>query len=127
MNFRKFDTAMKNWKPATEPVDVENFQKVILAYPFVVVHFWADWNSLIEKKMDIVLSKVRPKFVGVAVYSFDVGSEEAWAICRQFGILTLPTLLCFSSGQLQEVISGCRSAEELEAKFAGWKEDVIRN
>jgi len=112
---------MENWTPTTEPFKADNFQKIITGHHVVVVHFWADWN-LIDRKMDLILKNLRPRFAEeIAFYSFDTMPEAGWVICRQCNILNLPALVCFINGQLHETLIGLRPQEELEAKFAAWK------
>jgi thioredoxin-like negative regulator of GroEL len=114
--------SMENWKPTTEAVNTDSFQKVTAANQIVVIHFWADWN-LIDRKMDSVLANLRPKFAGqIGFYAFDTTPEENWDICRQCNILNLPALVCFINGQLHETLIGLRPEEELEAKFAAWQQ-----
>ena len=111
---------MPDWSPAAVAVSPEDFDRAVANRPVVVVHFWASWNGY-DRTMDTWLQALRPQFgPRVALLSLDTGPEEAWGICRRYGLLNLPALVCFVGGRYHATRIGLGSRAEVEERLRAW-------
>ena len=92
-------------------IDLKNFrQEVLESDKPVLLDFWAPWcgpcrmvvpmvEAIAEERSDIKVGKV----------NIDVEFELA----RQFGVMTIPTLVVIKNGQVVRQVSGARPKQQI--------------
>lgn len=85
----------------------------------VLVQFDAKWCGYC-KAMQPLLDKLRDSTSDVIIYKVDMDNEPA--ICAEYGVSTLPTLVIFSRGQPVARNEGAMDKSELFE----WVEDVAK-
>ena len=87
-------------------IDLKNFrQEVLESDKPVLLDFWAPWcgpcrmvvpmvEAIAEERSDIKVGKVN--------------IDEEFELARQFGVMTIPTLVVIKNGQVVRQVSGAR-------------------
>jgi thioredoxin 1 len=95
----------------------ETFAEEVLASPVpVIVDFWAPWCKPCEA--------IEPHLVAIAeeregrVRLVRVNVDDNLAVAGRYGILSLPTVMLFSSGVARKTIFGARSRDHYEHALA---------
>lgn len=105
---------MANLKAVTN----EDFDQVVIKSELpVLVDFSADWCGPCKTQTPILdeLSKGfdgRIKFVKV-----DIDADGNKELATKYGVLSVPTLILFSSGEVKDTMVGVTSKSKLEQKF----------
>ena len=90
----------------------ENFESLKNGDKPLVIDFWATWCGPCRMVAPII-SKLAEKYEGqVVVGKCDVEENEDMAL--EFGILNIPTILCFKGGQIANKIVGAQSEAKLD-------------
>lgn len=94
----------------------ESFEKEVIGKPGVaVVDFWAEWCGPC-KMLSPVIDEVAQRYAGkVTVGKINV--DESADLATKFGIMSIPTLLFFKDGQIQETLSGMTTKDAIAAKI----------
>jgi len=100
-----------------KPVDLtqETFKNAIEINRLVVVDFWAAWCGPCRMVAPIIESLAKD-YAGRILFG-KVNVDENPEIARQFGIMSIPTLLVFKNGNLVDQIIGAMPRESLEPKL----------
>jgi thioredoxin 1 len=93
-------------------ITTENFASTI-ANGVTLVDFWADWCGPC-KMLAPVLDAVGAEFAGKAKVG-KINVDEQESLARQFGIMSIPTLIIFKNGQQMEKVSGFRQQNVISA------------
>ena len=92
-------------------IDLKNFrQEVLESDKPVLLDFWAPWcgpcrmvvpmvEAIAEERPDIKVGKVN--------------IDEEFELARQFGVMTIPTLVVIKNGQVVHQVSGARPKQQI--------------
>jgi len=82
-----------------------------------VLDFWAPWCGPC-RMMEPVLKEVAAEYPGVIVGKLNV--DENPAVATRFDILSIPTLLVFSGGQVVKKLVGAMPKKRLVEELSAW-------
>lgn len=101
-----------------QTVTNEDFeQSVIQADTPVLVDFYADWCGPCKTQAPI-LGQLAEEFDGKVKFAkvdIDVGGNKDLAV--KYGVLSVPTLILFSNGEVKETMVGVTSKSKLKQKL----------
>ena len=93
-----------------------NFDTEVLKSPSpVLVDFWAPWCGPCRVQGPIV-EDVAEEMPGIKVGKFNV--DENPVVGQRYQIMSIPTLMIFSGGQVKEQLVGLTSKEKLKEKLS---------
>ncbi len=93
-----------------EIINKDNFEEKVSTGK-VVVDLFANWCGPC-KMLGPILEELSNEKKDYSFYKVDVDNDEDLA--REFGVMSIPTLLIFENGELREKLVGFKSKEELE-------------
>ena len=97
----------------------ENFDaEVLKADSLVLVDFYADWCGPCQMLAPII-EELATAHTDVKIGKINV--DEAPNVARQYGVMSIPTLIFFKGGEIVEQMVGMKSKADLEAKIATLK------
>ncbi len=92
--------------------------EVLKADGLVLIDFFAEWCGPC-KMLAPIIDELASSAEGVKIGKVDV--DNAPETARKYGVMSIPTLLFFKSGEVVEQMVGMKSKEDLEAKIAELK------
>ena len=101
-------------------VTSEDFdQSVIKADSPVLVDFYADWCGPCKTQTPI-LDELAQEFDGKVKFAkVDIDVEENKDLAVKYGVMSVPTLIIFSNGEVKETLVGVTSKSKLQQKLEG--------
>ena len=89
----------------------ENEFKNVISTGKVLVDCYATWCGPC-RMLSPIIDQLSDEIKEVSFYKLDV--DDAPNVSEEFGIMSIPTLLLFKDGKLNETIVGLRSKDEIE-------------
>lgn len=86
----------------------------VLAYPKVVIDFYADWCGPC-KNLSPIIEDLAREFSDILFIKLNV--DEYQSISKQYGIRGIPALLFFKDGNKVEQVVGLKSKNDLKRKI----------
>lgn len=88
-----------------EEINDSNFQHSVLeSEALVVVDFWAQWCGPC-RKIGPVLEQIQNEFID-EVKIFKIDADKNINSAKEYGVISLPSILIFKDGQLKETMVG---------------------
>ena len=101
-----------------EVVTNEGFeQNVIQSKVPILVDFFADWCAPCKAQTPI-LDELASEFDGrIRFAKVDIDVDGNKELATKYGVLSVPTLILFSNGEIKDTMVGVTSKKKLEQKF----------
>ena len=101
---------------ATVNVTDENFEvEVLNAGKPVLVDFWAEWCGPCKMLTPVLEELSSENESKINIYKVNVDENQQLAV--KYGIRSIPTLLLFKGGEIQEQIVGLKSKSDLQTSI----------
>ncbi|TWT96446.1 thioredoxin family protein [Neorhodopirellula pilleata] len=105
----------RHWQPATT-----RFVRDDLRLPKLIVHFWAKWDAH-DRNMDANLRPAIEQFDdNVEFRSLDIDVPQLHDVCREAGIVKVPSLAFYSNGDVDRVLVGVCEPAAIINDIATW-------
>lgn len=91
-------------------IDSKSFDDIINADSLSVIDFFGTW-CMPCKRIRPILEKVDEKMKGINFYGVDV--DECNDIAVRYRVFSVPTIMCFRSGQKIDTLVGLNSFDEI--------------
>ena len=102
--------------PKPTEVTTDTFEeKVLKSTVPVLVDFWAEWCPPC-KMIAPILEEISGDYDGRALIC-KLNVDENQAIAQKYGIRSIPTLLFFKDGQIQDQVVGAMPKDQLSARI----------
>jgi len=105
----------RHWQPATSP-----FFRDDLQYSRLVVHFWAKWDAH-DRNMDANLRTAIEHFNRCVQFrSLDIDIPQLHDVCRDAGVVNVPSLAFYSGGIVDGLLVGVRDSDAIMKAITTW-------
>ncbi|HXY56932.1 MAG TPA: thioredoxin [Nitrososphaerales archaeon] len=102
-------------KDSVTAVQASRFQdEVVKASQPVVVDFYADWCGPC-KTIEPVVHKLAEEYYGKVKF-VKVDTDANQELAAQFGIMSIPTVMFFSKGKVEDIVIGAVPSTVLKSK-----------
>jgi thioredoxin 1 len=101
--------------PIVYPVNAANFRQLLLANPFLVIDFWAEWCGPC-KMVAPVIEELSSEFSGTVTFA-KCNTDENPGIAGGFGITAIPTIILFRDGTAVDMVVGAYPKEALKTRI----------
>lgn len=82
----------------------------------VVVDFWATWCGPCKMQGALLEQKLAPEHPEIEILKVNV--DEQPALAARFEVMSIPTLLLYKDGELQDLVVGLTKPDEILAKLS---------
>ncbi|HBP57484.1 MAG TPA: thioredoxin [Verrucomicrobiales bacterium] len=101
---------------ATVSVTDESFENDVLkSEKPIVVDFWAEWCGPCKMLTPVLEELSSENESKINIYKVNVDENQQLAV--KYGIRSIPTLLLFKGGEIQEQIVGLKSKSDLQTSI----------
>lgn len=108
------------WSPRTPPVAGRDLR----AHPFLVLHYWAQWNRH-DRAMDDPLRPLSDACAGrITFRSCDIDLAANRPFVR--GLASIPALGCFLHGRWRQTLVGLRDDAWLRSTLDRWRAAAVQ-
>ncbi|MFQ5963352.1 MAG: thioredoxin [Candidatus Scalinduaceae bacterium] len=96
----------------------EDFEQIVIKSEVpVLVDFFADWCGPCKTQTPI-LGELSGEYDGkVKIVKVDIDVDGNKELATKYGVLSVPTLILFSDGEIKETMVGVTSKSKLAQKF----------
>ena len=94
-----------------EQVSEANFEQVIKSKPVVMIDFFANWCGPCKMLSPILEQIVTGGEVDVTIAKLDI--DESLEIAKQFGVMSVPTMIIFKNGDEVERLVGLKQKSQI--------------
>ncbi len=94
---------------------ISEMQEIINSHEFCLVDFWATWCQPC-KHLNEILSELLPEFPLFHLMKIDI--SENIDLAQEYKIRSVPTILLFKNGILQQTILGMKKKDILQKIFS---------
>ena len=99
-----------------ESINEANFdEKVIQSSSPALVDFWAEWCGPCKMLTPVLEELSSENQSKINIYKVNVDENQQLAV--KYGIRSIPTLLLFKGGEIQEQIVGLKSKSDLQTSI----------
>ena len=99
-----------------ESINEANFdEKVIQSSSPALVDFWAEWCGPCKMLTPVLEELSSENESKINIYKVNVDENQQLAV--KYGIRSIPTLLLFKGGEIQEQIVGLKSKSDLQTSI----------
>lgn len=99
-----------------ESINEANFdEKVIQSSSPALVDFWAEWCGPCKMLTPVLEELSSENASKINIYKVNVDENQQLAV--KYGIRSIPTLLLFKGGEIQEQIVGLKSKSDLQTSI----------
>jgi thioredoxin 1 len=97
-------------------IDAGKFQnEVVKSQLPVVVDFYADWCGPC-KMVSPIIEQLAKEFEGKAKF-VKINTDDNQELAAQFGIMSIPTIMFFAKGKVEDIVVGAASAGVFKSKL----------
>jgi thioredoxin 1 len=101
-----------------DAVSQDDFEDVVVNAPGkVLVDFWAEWCGPC-RMVGPILDEMTGDYPDVAFVKLNV--DEAPEIAQRYGVMNIPTILAFHSGEVKQRLVGAMPKVKLVAELGGF-------
>ncbi len=106
--------AMPNDRVSQAPIEVDDstIDEAIISHPRLVVDCWAPWCAPCRAMSPIIDELAVEQAGSVKFAKLNLDLNQATAM--RFGVMSIPTLLFFKEGQLEDIAVGALSRNQIE-------------
>jgi thioredoxin 1 len=96
----------------------EDFEQAVIKSDVpVLVDFFADWCAPCKTQTPI-LNELAGAYEGrIKFAKVDIDADGNKELATKYGVLSVPTLILFSNGEIKDTMIGVTSKKKLEQKF----------
>jgi thioredoxin 1 len=96
----------------------EDFEQAVIKSDVpVLVDFYADWCAPCKTQTPI-LNELAGAYEGrIKFAKVDIDADGNKELATKYGVLSVPTLILFSNGEIKDTMIGVTSKKKLEQKF----------
>ncbi len=101
-----------------DAVTSEDFEQIVIQSKVpVLVDFFADWCAPCKTQSPI-LDELSKDFDGrIKLVKADIDADGNKELAMKYGVLSVPTLILFSNGEIKDTMVGVTSKSKLAQKF----------
>ncbi|MCD6147714.1 MAG: thioredoxin [Thermoplasmata archaeon] len=92
----------------------DNFQQFVKNHDVVLVDFWAPWCAPCLLLTPII-EELEKEMEGVVFAKLNVDDNQE--IAREFGIMSIPTLMIFKRGEMADMVVGVMAKDALRERI----------
>ncbi|RLF49588.1 MAG: thioredoxin [Thermoplasmata archaeon] len=92
----------------------DNFQQFVENHDVVLVDFWAPWCAPCLLLTPII-EELEKEMEGVVFAKLNVDDNQE--IAREFGIMSIPTLMIFKRGEMADMVVGVMAKDALRERI----------